>query len=62
MKPTGVVMSPISGIDVDVGGLARMTRLALGRYSLWVEPTGDVSGKVFHGLEVNREMSRRSSI
>jgi hypothetical protein len=49
---TGVVMSPISGIDVDVGGLARMTRLALGRYSLWVEPTGDVSGKVFHGLEV----------
>jgi hypothetical protein len=37
---------------LGAGGTAKTARLVPGLYSLWVEPAGDVPGKIFHHLEV----------
>lgn len=39
-------------LRTDKNGVARVAKLALGRYDLWIEPRADVPGKRFRGLEV----------
>jgi hypothetical protein len=49
---TGEIFSPHEGLILDAGGTVKIMRLMPGLYSLWVEPAGDVPGKIFPGLEV----------